>query len=455
MRLLFVVPEYPPHVGGGIATYYGDLLARCVARGHEVDVLLGSPHAVGDHPVTTVAGVRVDRVRPELYARYRARLRRFDVYPDLRALRGGGGAAGEPAGRGRAYDLVECTDWGLTFVPWIAEDSELPVRVRLHGSSGQIEEHDPQLGGTSQAALFRLIEASLLPHADALATYSHANRRFWEDLLGVPVHWHYPGLPLPAPSAAAEPPSGTAEGLVVGRVQAWKGPLVLCEAMRRLGAERPRISWVGRGMPYRGHRLGMLAFLREHYGDVWGRDVQHTDALPPSDVRALQSRAAFGVVPSTWDVFNLTCVEFMALGRPVVCSEGAGAASLIVDGENGFRCAADDPASLADALARLRGCGPRLREIGLRARETALAEVGVEAAADDLLADGEALVRAGRRAARPARWLREFVEPLEGGDDHRAMLDQLTLRSIVSYNLHRGLRKVLPGLVLSLMGNAG
>ena len=127
-------------------------------------------------------------------------------------------------------------------------------------------------------------------------------------------------------------------------------------------------------------------------------------------------------------------------------------ASLIVDGENGFRCAADDPDALADALRRLRSCRARLREIGLRGRETVVAEVSLARAADDLLDDSDALVRAGRRAAPPARWIREFVAPVDGGDDHRAMLDQLSLRSIMSYNLRRGLRKVLPGVASVIAG---
>src|SRR5262245_34160558 len=42
MNLLFVIPEYPPHAGGGIVTYYGNLLPELVKQGHQVHAIVGS-----------------------------------------------------------------------------------------------------------------------------------------------------------------------------------------------------------------------------------------------------------------------------------------------------------------------------------------------------------------------------------------------------------------------------
>jgi glycogen synthase len=42
MKILFILPEYLPTSGGGIATFYRSLLPELIAQGHQVDVLLGT-----------------------------------------------------------------------------------------------------------------------------------------------------------------------------------------------------------------------------------------------------------------------------------------------------------------------------------------------------------------------------------------------------------------------------
>ena len=46
MQLLYVLPEFPPDFGGGIATVYGRLLPRLAALGHRVTGVDRNPEAV-------------------------------------------------------------------------------------------------------------------------------------------------------------------------------------------------------------------------------------------------------------------------------------------------------------------------------------------------------------------------------------------------------------------------
>jgi hypothetical protein len=53
MKLLFIIPEYPPHSGGGIATFYRDILSKISDQGHLVNILVGigkKPLSFGDLP---------------------------------------------------------------------------------------------------------------------------------------------------------------------------------------------------------------------------------------------------------------------------------------------------------------------------------------------------------------------------------------------------------------------
>ena len=43
MRLLFVVPEFDPNAGGGIATFYRHLVPAVARRGHQVTVCVANP----------------------------------------------------------------------------------------------------------------------------------------------------------------------------------------------------------------------------------------------------------------------------------------------------------------------------------------------------------------------------------------------------------------------------
>lgn len=373
MRVLFVIPEYPPSYGGGIATYYGTLLPELAAQGMEVTAVVGSSLSEGPAPAL-LDGVKIIPLDRSLLLRLKPSFATFALAPDFAAHLAGAWAAWEQTNGGQGYDVVECSDWGLLFVPWIVADAAPPVLVRMHASIGQIGRYDPQDGHLLAESLAALTEDTLLPHATSLATYGRANQSDWTYRLRREVGY--------VPPAYESGSMGEMEsvrnpgGLVVGRVQSWKGPEVLCKAVARLGRDAPNIDWVGRDMPFPNSKGTMGSRLKRDYPGVWGKKIRHHHPLPPEEVYQRQATSSFVVVPSDWDVFNLGAIEAMSAGAVVICSTGAGAADLIQDGENGFSFPAGDDAALASCLQKVAKLTDVERNrIGIRARETTKTEL--------------------------------------------------------------------------------
>jgi glycosyltransferase involved in cell wall biosynthesis len=437
MKLLFVVSEYGPGVTGGIATYYRNLLPELARRGHEVHVVLADRGM--ERLPDPVSGITVSRVGPKLVEAEAGRFDAFAAIPVLQTRLARAWAAWRLAGEGEDYDLVETSDYNALFAPWVMPASRVPVVAQLHGSSGQLLTHDPLAGDELQASVTRLLETSLLGRADELQSYGGPNAREWAGLLGREVVHLWPAWRSAAEPTPATLPDGI-EGLVVARVQTWKGPAVLCEALRQLGPDAPTVGWVGADTHYRQGGRWYGEHLAATYPDLWGRKVIPLGRRSPAETATLQAAARFVVVPSTWDVFNLAAVEAMGQGRVVVCSEGAGAAELIRDGETGFRCAAGDALGLADRLRRVRGLDESARRrMGEGARAAVAETLDPERVAGLRLARYETLAKRQSQAARLSRF--ELVGPDEVVADALAFLDRVPLRKLVRYAIRRGLRR--------------
>jgi glycosyltransferase involved in cell wall biosynthesis len=439
MRLLYVTPEYPPHAGGGIATFYAVLLPELARMGHDVRVVVANAFSEA-HPGYTADGVRVEFVGTDRMARTLAALSQFAEVPTLRRHLAAAWAAWDAVGDHDGFDVVETSDWGLLFVPWILSRPRPAIVVQGHGSIGQIAatEHEP--GSEIDALLTQLIEQNLMAAADDVQTYSAMNAATWNATLSREVACILPAWkPRTANAAAAN-----GSGIVVGRIQEWKGAVVLCEAMRTLGANAPVINWVGKDTRFLARRTSMSTFLAENFPDVWGRSVLPIGLRSMAETNELQSRAAFAVVPSTWDVFNFTVAEAMGAGRPVVCSERAGAVQLIEDGVNGIRVAADDPAALAEAIVRVQNLSNEERtEMGRRARETVETRLNPELIAGQRLSRYAEIARRGRGRAPVAAVLDSALRPGSAGANPFDFLNRFALADLTRYLRRRVLEKFL------------
>jgi glycosyltransferase involved in cell wall biosynthesis len=445
MDILFVLPEFPPQYGGGIATYYDTLIPAVAAQGHDVDVLVGSAYT-SDHTSRTEEGYSVEFLdvgrREQAIDAFTA----YEALPLLRRTLGAAWALFQQADRGAAYDIVETTDFGLLFLPWVAAENSPPVLVQLHASNGQIDAREPKEGGTLQGHLTRLLEMQGLERADKLQTHSHKNVEAWSRRLGRDVGYFPP--PLPAPPESTLDSKGEkeeSEGLVAGRIQYWKGPTVLCEAQTQLASRAPQIDWAGRDTDYRAVGQSMSEYLREAYPEVWGKSVQPLGEIPPAEVAWRQRTASFVVVPSIWDVFNYTAVEAMREETVLICSDGAGASDTIEDGGNGFVVPAEDMRALAGAIETVRGLSTEERKkIGRAGRETVEQKLAPERVARhrETLYEDEM----GKSTLKSETWLSEAVRPagkFEVEAPPLALLDRVPMRDLTGYVLRRAWKKIV------------
>lgn len=453
MRIVLVVPEFGD-VAGGIATWYAPLVKRWAATA-EVLVLSGAAtvSAPDETPRSLPGGGRCVPLGRERLARWRARFARYGLLPELQGHLGASWAMRELALEHRP-DVVEVCDYGLLFAPWVAAPC-VPTVVQLHGSCGQIARHDPIRGDSLQAALLQAIETTLIAHAPSVQTCSTSNALAWAESSSVRAEVCLPALEfdVPGPSAPqCTTPAADAPFRVFGRLQQWKGPTVVAACLRDPGLDGVGVEWYGRDTVVSRPGHFMSAQLAAEHPEVFGRRLRWAGPVPAARVRSLQAGALANLVPSVWDVFNLTAAEAMLAGRPVIVSRGAGAAELVEHGRNGLVCEAGDAAGLAEAMRTVLGMTESRRlALAAAAAETVRARLDPDRAASVRLDGFERLRREQAVASAPlAAWIRELVEPDRVVASPRtAALDRLPLAELTRYLTRRLLARVAPARLRS------
>jgi glycosyltransferase involved in cell wall biosynthesis len=365
MRVLIVTPEFPPDSGGGISTYYKNLVIGMREHGADVTVARGSAFTSGADE-SEFMGARVLTLESNRFGMWHSRFARFQQFPMLRRHLAAAFALHEQLDGGQGFDAIEVTDWGMQFVPWVLSDVGR-VHVQLHGSCGQIAHHEPVSSASMEGDYYFLLERALLSFAASVASYGRANAFWWQTMLQRDVTYCPP--PLAAPDEESQAPR---DGFVTfGRIQKWKGPHVLCRAWERLGESAPPLVWYGRDTPDGERGQSTSATLTARFPRIWGRSLLPHEPISPADGIVRMAAAKCVVIPSTWDVFNYVTAEAMSAGCVVIVSDGAGAADLIESGVNGFTFRngdADDLAARVSHVVQLSGSA--CRAIGDCARET-------------------------------------------------------------------------------------
>jgi glycosyltransferase involved in cell wall biosynthesis len=325
MRVLLLTPEFDGH-GGGIITFYRALAPALRATGVELRIIEGSAvHASADRATRMHEGIWIETLELGRLERWEERFPAFAAAPGLRRHLAAAWAMWEQGDYGEGCDVVEACDWGLLFVP-PAVQAARPLVVQCHGSVGQIAVHGGIAGEETESLLTRLIERAAIAVAGSVQAYSRSNAAFWRGETGREIAMIRPAWGQIAEPAIQKFPR---HGLVVGRVQRWKGPQILCAALQRLGTRAPVVDWVGRDTPWSARESSTVSYLSSAFPGIWGQRVSHCLPEPPQEIARRQANALFNLVPSSWDTFNFTAVEAMASGRPTIVSTGTGASELI------------------------------------------------------------------------------------------------------------------------------
>jgi glycosyltransferase involved in cell wall biosynthesis len=194
-------------------------------------------------------------------------------------------------------------------------------------------------------------EETVLAAAAAVVTTSEWARsqvRAWYGLRH--VYAVRPGTDR-APLAAG---SGTGTSLLcVASVHPGKGHDLLLEALYRLGNRPWTLLCAGSLDVDPGH---VTALQAQVYAERWERRVTFAGPLVGSALRTAYERADLVVLPSRSESFGMVVTEALAHGLPVVATRVGGVPEALGRAPGGavpgLLVAPDDPAALADGLAR-------------------------------------------------------------------------------------------------------
>jgi glycosyltransferase involved in cell wall biosynthesis len=169
-------------------------------------------------------------------------------------------------------------------------------------------------------------------------------------------------------SEAAEPLAADGQDpvfLFVGHLIPRKGlPLLLgaCAALQARGYEKYTLQVVGSGS----QQPELETFCRAH---LLVDRIEWVGRVPFDRIGTYFDRADVFVLPTMEDTWGVVTLEAMLLGKPILCSTGAGTAELVIPGENGYVFAPDDAEKLADLMQRFLDEPTLIPTMGARSQQ--------------------------------------------------------------------------------------
>jgi glycosyltransferase involved in cell wall biosynthesis len=334
MRIALISPG-PPPVGGGIGAYTEKTSRALATQGHDVHVIVP-----GLSRLTTeiIDGVRIHRV-PTPSIRPHSLARSWAVNQVIRSL--------------GPLDIVQACEWeGEAW--WYSRHPSAPLVTRLATPHFVVERKEQvPWHQRSRRIVRRLLERSQTRHSARVISPS----RVLAD--EVADHWRLDkravtivptGIRLPR--ARGPLPEGLQARqylLYFGRLERRKGVDTWIEALPTVLLRYPAIHavFVGQDMGVDGTPVQDLA--RRWCTADFGR-LHFLPALPQGQLFPIVAGARMVIMPSRFESLANSCLEAMALGRPVVATLGTGFAEMITDSVDGFLVPAGEPGRLAEKV---------------------------------------------------------------------------------------------------------
>lgn len=389
MRLLSVVPLYPPHHLGGYEVACKAVTERFAERGHESVVLTGEHRMAGVEDGGSVAGVDVrrtlkgwwdweksegtipplaQRVRTERHNQRALRRALEDFRPDVASI------------------------WNLCYMSWtlptVLERENVPLVLTFlddwvtyaHTFDAWTRIFDRRPWARTLGAVLGL-ETRLPTFTGAEATVAS---EFIAQQIERNGRWKFPEAPLirlgietrDFPVIEAVPKAWSWRLLYSGRVVPQKGVSTLVRSLVHM----PEATLVVDGPASNQEKNALVALA----ADLGVGDRVSFTRSPRSELAHRYRGADAVVFPSEWaEPYGLVPLEAMACGVPVVATGTGGSGELLHDGVNCLRFQAGDAVALAGAVTRLAE-DPELRSrVTAGGTQTAL-DLNIDAYTDRL-----------------------------------------------------------------------
>ncbi len=222
--------------------------------------------------------------------------------------------------------------------------TDIPVLWWIH--EARVSYHPGSLGSMPEQVKENVHIYCISDHAEKILHEYRPGYCAWQLLYFIP---DYANMPVSA--ACPIPIDGTKTVFVcVGALEERKGQDILVAAIRRLtNEERSRSLFVFVGRKYYLPIFHVIESTLRDYPD----SIRYIPQLAHEEVIALYQKMDCLICPSKDDPMPTTVAEAMSLSRLIICSENTGTAELLKKTGGGIIYRNDDPAELADCLARV------------------------------------------------------------------------------------------------------
>lgn len=377
MKIALLSFEYPPETGfGGIGTYTWYQARALVKLGHTVHVLAGSTTPC-ELSTTEHDGVFVHRFRADdlvmkiggffgtrrcYWTRQRIQ-NAWCMYLGLKQLR-----------KRHRFDVIEMPECGAEGA-LINLLVSTPTVVRFHSPSRLIMEfYDvPKL----DIVMCSWIEQLAIRHATSLTSCStflasevreqmqvHRQIEVLSNGIDLPL---FDREPIADMTERYGVPRGQVTILFAGRMERRKG-IHLCAEIVATILSRHDVTFLFAGEDIFGYVEKTLKPALE--GKQLAGSFRYLGKLGLQELRACARAVDIYLLPSLWENCPYSCLEAMASGRAIVCSDQGGMPELIQDGVNGLLARSGVPESYSAQLEKLIDDPDLRKALGSAARQS-------------------------------------------------------------------------------------
>jgi glycosyltransferase involved in cell wall biosynthesis len=183
-------------------------------------------------------------------------------------------------------------------------------------------------------------------------------------------------------------PSRTLVGNV-GRLSEQKGQKYLIEAAAHVIQKHPNVDFViiGSGPEEQNFREQIARLTLESRVNLVGYQPDPRTYIEAMDIATM---------PSLYEGFSISVLEFMAMGKPLIVSDHPSMCEAITDGVTGLIIRREDSIGLANAIHRLLEDPAHMATIGQAAAQYAQKEFSILRQADDMMSLYDSAVRMPR-----------------------------------------------------------
>lgn len=396
MRIALLADTYPPENRGGAGVVVERLAGAFVRAGHEVCVIATDS---GAGSVREQDGVRVHRLPSRYPERFRntvamanpavlpgVRRALADVKPDLvhahNVHQHLSFAALSVAARRGAPVLYTAHDYLLfCCIKFICTGGPVDFRQRwFNCAKCQRFRWNPVRNAVIHHHMTKHVD-HLFAISRTLQTALRANGYGGAEVVynGVDLDWW--GRGDGAAFRSAHELDGAPLALLAARVSREKGAEAALHALARSRYPELRLLIAGENPRY----APKLRRLADAVGV--GDRLLLPGWMEPEALRDAYAAATVTLAPSTYpDPFNLTLIESMAAGRPVIASALGAGPEIVTDGVWGYTVDPNDPLALADRLDLIVGDPEHARRLGSAGRRRAASAFSLQRQVDQTLA---------------------------------------------------------------------